>query len=105
MEVGVQRLAVLTSGGDAPGVNAAMRAMVRSAVARGFETVGVQDGYKGLVNGDFRFIGRREVGGIIQMCGTKLGTTRYEPLKTAQDSSRRIRADRVVVHAEWAAGQ
>lgn len=80
----MQRLAVLTSGGDAPGMNAAIRAVVRSALARGFEVVGVHDGYKGLVDGDIRPIGRRDVGGIIQWGGTKLGTTRYEALKTAQ---------------------
>ena len=78
----MQRLAVLTSGGDAPGMNAAIRAVVRSAVARGFEVVGVRDGYKGLAAGDLRPIGRRDVGGIIQLGGTKLGTTRFEALKT-----------------------
>lgn len=79
----MQRLAVLTSGGDAPGMNAAIRAVVRSAIARGFEVAGVHDGYKGLAGGDIRPMGRRDVGGIIQMGGTKLGTTRYEALKTA----------------------
>jgi len=63
-------------------MNAAIRAVVRSAVARGFEVVGVHDGYKGLADGEFLPMGRREVGGIIQLGGTKLGTTRYEPLKT-----------------------
>jgi 6-phosphofructokinase 1 len=80
----MQRLAVLTSGGDAPGMNAAIRAVVRSAVGRGFEVIGVRDGYKGLVNGDFRPMGRRDVGGIIHLGGTKLGTTRYEGLNTVQ---------------------
>jgi 6-phosphofructokinase 1 len=78
----MQRLAVMTSGGDAPGMNAAIRAVVRCAVARGFEVVGVHDGYRGLAVGDLRPMGRRDVGGIIQMGGTKLGTTRYEALKT-----------------------
>ncbi len=80
----MQRLALLTSGGDAPGMNAAIRAVVRSALARGFEVVGVHDGYQGLAGGDFRPMGRRDVGGIIDMGGTRLGTTRYEPLKTDQ---------------------
>ncbi len=79
----MQRLAVLTSGGDAPGMNAAIRAVVRSAIAREFEVVGVVDGYLGLANANFISMGRRDVGGIIQLGGTKLGTTRYEPLKTA----------------------
>jgi 6-phosphofructokinase 1 len=65
-------------------MNAAIRAVVRSAVGRGFEVVGVRDGYKGLINADFRPMGRRDVGGIIQLGGTKLGTTRYEELRTVQ---------------------
>ncbi len=63
-------------------MNAAIRAVVRCAVARGFEAVGVHDGYRGLVAGDLRPMGRRDVGGIIQLGGTKLGTTRFEALKT-----------------------
>jgi 6-phosphofructokinase 1 len=65
-------------------MNAAIRAVVRSAVARGFEVVSVRDGYKGLADGDLRPMGRRDVGGIIQLGGTKLGTTRYEALKTVR---------------------
>lgn len=63
-------------------MNAAIRAVVRCAVTRGFEVVGVRDGYKGLADGDLRPMGRRDVGGIIQLGGTKLGTTRFEALKT-----------------------
>ena len=59
-------IAVLTSGGDAPGMNAAIRAVVRSASARGIKTVGVIDGYAGLVDGRFRPLDNRAVGGIIQ---------------------------------------
>lgn len=80
----VQRLAVLTSAGNAPGMTAAIRAVVRSALACGFEVVGVRDGYQGLALGEFRPTARRDVGGIIQMGGTRLGTTRYGPLKTPQ---------------------
>jgi 6-phosphofructokinase 1 len=79
----VERLAVLTSGGDAPGMNAAIRSVVRTAIARGFEVAGVQDGFKGLIGGDLRPLGPRDVGGIIQLGGTKLGTTRCEALKSA----------------------
>lgn len=80
----MQRLALLTSGGDAPGMNAAIRAIVRCAIAQGFEVLGVRDGYKGLAEGKFHSMGRRDVGGIIQLGGTKLGTTRYEPLKSSR---------------------
>jgi len=88
----VQRLAVLTSGGDAPGMNAAIRAVVRSALARGFDVVGVHGGYQGLASGDLRPMDRRDVGGIIQLGGTRLGTTRYEPLKTVQGRERALTA-------------
>ncbi|MGD0492797.1 MAG: ATP-dependent 6-phosphofructokinase [Steroidobacteraceae bacterium] len=83
----MRRLALLTSGGDAPGMNAAIRAVVRSGIAQGFEVVGVSDGYRGLVMEEFHPMGRRDVGGIIQLGGTRLGTTRYEPLKTSREGA------------------
>lgn len=76
------RLAVLTSGGDAPGMNAAIRAVVRMGVARGFEMFGVRHGYTGLIGGDFVPLGPRDVGGIMERGGTLLGTTRCGELKT-----------------------
>jgi len=79
----MQRLAVLTSGGDAPGMNAAIRAVVRTGVARGFEVLGVRHGYTGLIAGDFVPLGSRDVGGIMQCGGTILGTTRCTELVTA----------------------
>ena len=83
----MQRLALLTSGGDAPGMNAAIRAVVRSGISQGFEVVGVRNGYRGLVMEEFFPMGRRDVGGIIQMGGTRLGTTRYEPLKASREGA------------------
>jgi 6-phosphofructokinase 1 len=80
--MGMKRVAVLTSGGDAPGMNAAVRAVVRSGVAHGLEMFGVQHGYTGLIAGEFRPLGLRDVGGIIQRGGTMLGTTRCIELKT-----------------------
>lgn len=79
----MERLAVLTSGGDAPGMNAAIRAVVRCGVGRGFEVMGVRNGYQGLLDADFQPLGLRDVGGIIQLGGTKLGTTRCAAMKTA----------------------
>ncbi len=76
------RLAVLTSGGDAPGMNAAIRAVVRTGLAHGCQVDGIRDGYTGLMNGDFRPLGARDVGGIMQRGGSILGTTRCEILKT-----------------------
>jgi len=77
-----KRVAVLTSGGDAPGMNAAVRAVVRSGVLQGMEIFGLLHGYTGLIRGDFRPLGLRDVGGIIQRGGTILGTTRCVELKT-----------------------
>ena len=79
----MQRLAVLTSGGDAPGMNAAIRAVVRMGIARGYEVFGVRHGYTGLMAGDFVPLGLRDVGGIMQSGGTVLGTTRCSELTTA----------------------
>jgi 6-phosphofructokinase 1 len=70
------RIAVLTSGGDAPGMNAAIRAVVRTAVARGWSVLGVRNGFAGLMGGEFRSLGAREVGGIMERGGTVLGSAR-----------------------------
>ena len=78
----IKRVAVLTSGGDAPGMNAAVRAAVRTGAALGVEMFGVRHGYSGLVNGEFVPLGPRDVGGIVQRGGTILGTTRCLELKT-----------------------
>lgn len=76
------RIGIITSGGDAPGMNAAVRAAVRSGAALGLQMVGVKHGYSGLVNGEFVTLGPRDVGGIVQRGGTILGTTRCVELKT-----------------------
>jgi len=76
------RLAVLTSGGDAPGMNAAIRALTRSGVARGHEVFGVRHGYTGLIAGDLIPLSARAVGGIINRGGTVLGSSRCQTLKT-----------------------
>lgn len=72
----MKRVAVLTSGGDAPGMNAAIRAVVRTGVSLGLEMLGVRHGFTGLIAGDFIPLGPRSVGGIIQRGGTVLGTSR-----------------------------
>jgi 6-phosphofructokinase 1 len=69
-------IGVLTSGGDAPGMNAAIRAVVRAANTHGASVLGVMDGYEGLLNGEFRPLGARDVGGILQRGGTILQTSR-----------------------------
>jgi len=87
----MKRLAVLTSGGDAPGMNAAIRAVVRTAVAGGLEVLGVRHGYAGLIGGDFLPLGRRDVGGIIDQGGTLLGTSRCAAFLTAQGQATAVR--------------
>jgi 6-phosphofructokinase 1 len=78
----MKRVAVLTSGGDAPGMNAAIRAVVRSGVLGGFEMFGVRNGYAGLIAGELTALGPRDVGGIIHQGGTMLGTSRCQQFKT-----------------------
>jgi 6-phosphofructokinase 1 len=72
----MERIAVLTSGGDAPGMNAAIRAVVRNGIAQGWTVFGVERGYAGLIEGAYRQLGARDVGGIIQHGGTFLGSSR-----------------------------
>jgi len=78
-----KRIAVLTSGGDAPGMNAAIRAVVRMGIGQGWETFGVRNGYQGLVEGGDNItpLGARDVGGILQRGGTLLGSARLAEFK------------------------
>ena len=78
----VQRMGVLCSGGDAPGMNACLRAIVRTAVPQGFEVVGIFGGYQGLLAGKLRSLDLRDVSGIINRGGTILHTSRCEEFKT-----------------------
>src|SRR5687767_7265913 len=73
---GLKKIAVLTSGGDAPGMNAAVRAVTRGALARGWEVYGVRNGYAGLLGGVLEPMLARDVGGIVQSGGTILGSAR-----------------------------
>jgi 6-phosphofructokinase 1 len=72
----MKRIAILTSGGDAPGMNAAIRAVTRSAISRGWEVLGIRRGYAGLIEGDLIPLDARAVSGIIQVGGTMLGSAR-----------------------------
>lgn len=71
-----KKIGVLTSGGDAPGMNAAVRAVTRAALSKGMEVVGIQRGYVGLLNREFEEMTARSVSGIIQRGGTCLYTAR-----------------------------
>jgi 6-phosphofructokinase 1 len=72
----MHRIAILTSGGDAPGMNAAVRAATRAALARGWDVCGVRNGYAGLLADAIEPLHARDVGGIIQRGGTVLGSAR-----------------------------
>ena len=65
----MKSIAVLTSGGDAPGMNAAVRAVVRTGIAKGWDVYGVQHGYAGLMSGDMAVLGQRDVGGMNAVLG------------------------------------
>jgi len=78
----MKRIAVLTSGGDAPGMNAAIRAVVRTGLAKGWDVLGVRCGYAGLISGDILPLKARDVGGIIQQGGTILGSARCLEFQT-----------------------
>ena len=78
------RIGIITSGGDAPGMNAAIRAITRCALDRGAEVVGIHEGWQGVVDGGdkFRAFDWRSTGGILQLGGTILGTARSEAFRT-----------------------
>ena len=87
----MKRIAIVSSGGDAPGINAAIRAAVRTAIDKGWEAFGVRHGYRGLANGEFLPLGLRDVGGIIQHGGTILGSKRYPEFKANEAQLHAIR--------------
>ena len=84
MNNGISKIGVLSSGGDAPGMNACIRAIVRTASGSGIDVVGYQNGYRGLLEKIEVPLGRREVGNIIQRGGTILGTSRCEEFQTPE---------------------
>ena len=87
----MKRIAVLTSGGDAPGMNAAIRAVVRTGIDKGWEVFGVRHGYAGLIAGDMLPLSARDVSGVIQAGGTMLGSARSPEFKTEEGRRKAIR--------------
>jgi 6-phosphofructokinase 1 len=86
----LRRIGVLTSGGDAPGMNAAIRAVVRTSLAAGREVVGVRDGYAGLLDGRIEALTSRDVGGILHRGGTVLGSARCPEFKSEAGQRRAL---------------
>lgn len=98
-----KKIGVLTSGGDAPGMNAAVRAVARAAMKKGIEVVGIRRGYVGLLNDDIVEMNARSVSGIIQRGGTYLYTARcpefrnIEGVKKGFDKCKELGLDGIVV--------
>ena len=80
----MKRIGVFTSGGDAPGMNAAIRAVVRQAHALGVEVIGIRRGYAGMIQGEMVPLGVRDVANIIQRGGTILLTARSQEFLTEE---------------------
>ena len=86
-----RKIAVLTSGGDAPGMNAAIRAVVRSAIAQGCDAVGIERGFEGLFEGEITPLAISDVGGVLDRGGTFLGTSRAPRLMTPEGIEEAVR--------------
>ncbi len=80
----IKKIGILTSGGDGPGMNAAIRSVVRSAVSRGLEVAGIMRGYQGLIDDDIIELNHRSVSGIINRGGTIIKTARSEKFRTQE---------------------
>ena len=102
MQNAVNRIGVLTSGGDAPGMNSAIRAVVRTAVSSGIECIGIRRGYHGLIAADFNPLEASDVNGLMDRGGTILYTARCneffkeEGIQRAADNCRYMGIDAVV---------
>lgn len=86
----LKRIAVLTSGGDAPGMNAAVRAVTRKAIFEGLEVYGVYNGYQGLIEGDLVELNLGSVGDIIQRGGTFLRSARCPEFRTEEGRAKAV---------------
>jgi 6-phosphofructokinase 1 len=86
----MNKIALLTSGGDSPGMNAAIRAVVRRGIAQNIEVYGIYEGFNGLINNEFKKLNAGDVGDILQRGGTKLYTSRSEEFKTDEGQYKAI---------------
>jgi len=86
-----RKIGILTSGGDAPGMNAAIRAVARKAINEGIEVIGIEEGYSGLINGYLRPLDNRAVSNIITTGGTMLYSSRCPEFKTAEGMAKAIK--------------
>ena len=87
----MKSIAILTSGGDAPGMNAAIRAATRSALDQNMTVYGIRQGFQGLIEDQMRQLNARDVGGIIHLGGTFLGSARSKEFREESGRSKAIR--------------
>jgi 6-phosphofructokinase 1 len=80
----LKRIGVLTSGGDSPGMNACIRAVVKAGIGKGIKVFGIEDGYKGMIEGRIQELSYMDVNNIIHLGGTILGTARSEAFRTSE---------------------
>ncbi|MCR4886382.1 MAG: 6-phosphofructokinase [Clostridiales bacterium] len=92
----IKRIGVLTSGGDAPGMNAAVRAVVRTAIANGLECIGIRRGWQGLINCDFVQLTRESVAHLLSRGGTVLYTARSEEFMTEMGRQKAVATCRML---------
>ena len=85
-------IGVLTSGGDAPGMNAAVRAVVRTAIKKNMQVMGIRRGYNGLINGDMSEMNIRSVSNVLHRGGTMLLTARCNEFKTEEGQMQAVRS-------------
>jgi len=91
----IRRIGVLSSGGDAPGINPCLRAVIRTAIFHDLEVMGIEDGYEGLIHGDMYELRPRDVGGVLKEGGTFLRTARcpeFKELKVQRKGLRELNA-------------
>lgn len=86
----IRRIGILTSGGDAPGMNAAVRAATRTAISMGAEVIGIFEGYKGLIEGELKLFNERDVSNIISKGGTILYSARCDEFKTDEGMQKAV---------------
>jgi 6-phosphofructokinase 1 len=85
LTIPLKKIAVMTGGGDCPGLNAVIRSVVLAAAGHGIKTLGIHNGWQGLIEGDLEVLTTASVSGILSHGGTILGTSRTDPLKNPDD--------------------
>lgn len=86
----VKRIGVLTSGGDSPGMNACIRAVVKAGVGKGVKILGIEDGYKGMIENRIKELSYKDVNNIIHLGGTILGTARSDAFRTLEGRQKAV---------------